>query len=132
MTARDGGRCQFPGCTHTRHLHAHHVVPWLRGGRTDIDNLILVCGFHHRLIHDHGYRIHRAAGRWRVLRPDGVPVPDAGAPLAGTVAGLTATVRRGGRAIRRNSLTPAWFGEALDPAPILDTLLPRRTTLAAA
>jgi HNH endonuclease len=44
---RDGKRCQFPGCTHTRHLHAHHVRHWLFGGRTDIDNLILVCSFHH-------------------------------------------------------------------------------------
>ncbi|TWF74430.1 HNH endonuclease [Pseudonocardia hierapolitana] len=45
-TVRDGEGCQFPGCTHTRHLHAHHVVPWWSGGRTDIDNLILVCSFH--------------------------------------------------------------------------------------
>lgn len=45
LTVRDGLGCQFPGRTHTRHLHAHHVQHWLRGGRTDVDNLILVCSF---------------------------------------------------------------------------------------
>jgi Domain of unknown function (DUF222) len=33
LTARDGQGCQFPGCTHTRHLHAHHLVGWWAGGR---------------------------------------------------------------------------------------------------
>ncbi|MBO0849557.1 MAG: HNH endonuclease [Pseudonocardia sp.] len=37
---RDQGCCRFPGCTHTRWLQAHHIRPWLRGGRTDIHNLV--------------------------------------------------------------------------------------------
>jgi hypothetical protein len=53
LTVRDGDGCRFPGCTHTRHLHAHHVRHWLYGGRTDVDNLILVCSFHHQLIVRH-------------------------------------------------------------------------------
>ncbi|HXV92864.1 MAG TPA: DUF222 domain-containing protein, partial [Pseudonocardia sp.] len=57
LTVRDEGRCRFPGCTRTRHLHAHHVRHWLRGGRTDLDNLVLLCTFHHGLVHDRGYRI---------------------------------------------------------------------------
>jgi hypothetical protein len=80
LTVRDGAGCQFPGCTHTRHLHAHHVRSWLYGGRTDIDNLILICSYHHMAIHDHGYRIRRLAGRWEFLRPDGTPVPATAAP----------------------------------------------------
>jgi hypothetical protein len=48
LTVRDGDGCQFPGCSHTRHLHAHHVQHWLHGGRTDVDNLIMICSFHHR------------------------------------------------------------------------------------
>jgi hypothetical protein len=53
LTVRDGAGCQFPGCTHTRHLHAHHVAHWLYGGRTDIDNLILICAYHHMVIVRH-------------------------------------------------------------------------------
>ncbi len=43
--------CQMPGCGRTRHLHAHHVVFWSAGGRTDPDNLILLCGSCHRSLH---------------------------------------------------------------------------------
>jgi hypothetical protein len=53
LTVRDEGGCQFPGCTHTRYLHAHHVLSWLYGGRTDIENLILICSHHHALIVRH-------------------------------------------------------------------------------
>jgi hypothetical protein len=45
--------CQYPGCSAARELEAHHVVPVERGGKTDLDNLILLCGRHHKLLHDH-------------------------------------------------------------------------------
>ena len=47
------GRCQYPGCTATRELEAHHVVAVERGGATELDNLILLCSRHHKLLHDH-------------------------------------------------------------------------------
>ena len=43
--------CVVPGCGATRGLHAHHVVHWEDGGRTDLDNLVLVCPYHHRAHH---------------------------------------------------------------------------------
>jgi hypothetical protein len=46
--------CVFPGCGARRFTQAHHIVWWDRGGRTDLDNLALVCGFHHKLVHEHG------------------------------------------------------------------------------
>jgi HNH endonuclease/Domain of unknown function (DUF222) len=49
--------CRAPGCTRTRGLHAHHLVHWADGGETDLDNLILLCGRHHRLLHEHHWRI---------------------------------------------------------------------------
>jgi hypothetical protein len=131
LTVRDGRRCQFPGCTHTRHLHAHHVRSWLRGGRTDLDNLVLVCSYHHRLVHDHGYRIHRHRDRWQFLRPDGAAVPATGAPLTGNTEGLIEMHTRARLRIDRDTLTPDWDGASLDPAPILDALLPRHVTAAA-
>lgn len=48
---RSGGACEFPGCTATRHLHAHHVVFHQHGGPTSLDNLVLLCGHHHREVH---------------------------------------------------------------------------------
>jgi hypothetical protein len=131
LTVRDGAGCQFPGCTHTRHLHAHHRVHWLYGGRTDIDNLILICFHHHQVIHDHGYRIRRLDGRWEFLRPDGTAIPAVAVPLTGNAEGLVEMHTRARLRIDRTTLTPHWYGERLDPEPILDALLPRRINTAA-
>jgi hypothetical protein len=51
--------CRFPGCGSRRFTQAHHIVWWERGGRTDLDNLLLVCSFHHRLVHEHGWAVRR-------------------------------------------------------------------------
>ncbi|MEV0895527.1 DUF222 domain-containing protein [Actinoplanes sp. NPDC049802] len=66
LNVRDAG-CTFPGCDRpARWCDAHHIVSWADGGPTDIANLALLCGHHHRLIHDD-------AG-WQIrLAPDGRP-----------------------------------------------------------
>lgn len=48
--------CRFPGCEAKRWLHAHHLIHWADGGGTDLENLVLLCGKHHRLIHEGGWR----------------------------------------------------------------------------
>ena len=51
LIERDG-TCAFPGCqTEPAQCHAHHVVEWANGGPTSLDNMVLLCGSHHRLIH---------------------------------------------------------------------------------
>ena len=51
LILRDGG-CAFPGCDRPhRWCHAHHIKSWADGGSTDLGNLTLLCGRHHRLIH---------------------------------------------------------------------------------
>jgi hypothetical protein len=64
--------CRYPGCHQTRHLKAHHVVPWILGGRTDLDNLILLCQWHHTVVHEGGVTITADAdGGWIFHKPDG-------------------------------------------------------------
>jgi hypothetical protein len=53
---RDQGTCRFPGCERRRWLHAHHLVHWADGGGTNLDNLVLLCHAHHRLLHEGGWR----------------------------------------------------------------------------
>ncbi|HEU4488422.1 MAG TPA: DUF222 domain-containing protein, partial [Actinomycetota bacterium] len=48
---RDHG-CTFPGCAAKAFLQAHHIWAWEEGGATDYDNLVLVCLFHHKLVHE--------------------------------------------------------------------------------
>ncbi|HEY7477999.1 MAG TPA: HNH endonuclease signature motif containing protein, partial [Actinomycetota bacterium] len=67
---RDRG-CVFPGCGTNRYTQVHHVRWWRHGGKTDLENLALVCSLHHRLVHEHGWRLTRSGGRARWFRPDG-------------------------------------------------------------
>ena len=56
MEDRDGG-CRFPGCGRTRWTQGHHIIHWAHHGPTNLDNLITLCGFHHRLVHRQGWQI---------------------------------------------------------------------------
>lgn len=74
LAARDE-HCILPGCPCTRRLHAHHVEPWADGGSTSLENLGLVCPFHHRLVHEGGYRVvYDGGGDFRFFRPDGTEI----------------------------------------------------------
>ena len=57
LEARDDHSCCFPGCERRRHLQAHHRTHWAHGGETSLDNLVLLCWQHHRLVHEGGYTI---------------------------------------------------------------------------
>ncbi len=71
--------CRHPACTSRFHLDVHHLVHWSDGGRTDPDNLLALCGRHHRAHH---------AGEFGITgnpeRTDGLSFTDArGRPLTG-------------------------------------------------
>jgi hypothetical protein len=63
LRARDGG-CMFPGCQRPPSwTEAHHIRHWTRDrGGTDIDDGILLCRHHHRLVHDQGWEFQRTIG----------------------------------------------------------------------
>ena len=81
LRLRDRG-CRFPGCTHTRHVDAHHVRHWADGGETKLSNLVELCGGHHRLLHEGGYDLRVTDdGALVFTRPDGERIPDVPRPL---------------------------------------------------
>jgi Domain of unknown function (DUF222) len=64
--------CRFPGCGARRFVIAHHIRWWADGGPTRLDNLMLICGFHHKLVHEHGWTVKREpGGEFTWFRPDG-------------------------------------------------------------
>jgi hypothetical protein len=72
----DGG-CAFPGCPRPpAWCIAHHIQHWADGGRTDLDNLVLLCDHHHRVVHHHGWDITMAADRRPDFRPPAWIDPD--------------------------------------------------------
>lgn len=71
LQRRDGG-CRFPGCTCTRFVDAHHIHHWADGGETNMENLVLLCRRHHRLVHEEGYGITTSSdGEFIFTLPDG-------------------------------------------------------------
>ncbi|MDX1435097.1 MAG: DUF222 domain-containing protein, partial [Gammaproteobacteria bacterium] len=58
LWSRDEG-CSFPGCAHRRYVAGHHVEHWADGGETSLENTMLLCSRHHRLVHEGGYVIRK-------------------------------------------------------------------------
>jgi hypothetical protein len=72
LLAKYGFRCAADGCDSRYRLQIHHKTPWVQGGRTDQDNLIVLCWFHHQVVvHERGFHIiiHKT-GRIRFAKPD--------------------------------------------------------------
>ena len=64
LVARDKD-CVFNGCHRQANwCDGHHVRWWTRGGETKLENLALLCGRHHRMVHEEGWTIERAGARW--------------------------------------------------------------------
>ena len=124
---RDGG-CRFPGCT-TQICDAHHVEHWADGGRTELDNLLLLCRFHHRALHEGGFRVEvNDHGQSRFYARAGWQIPDA-PPAPGTKGDPVKSLKSDHleRGIQIDAFTgiPAWQGERLDLGYAIDGL--RRT-----
>jgi hypothetical protein len=57
LVARDR-HCAFPACTRPPVMcHAHHIRHWADDGNTALDNLVLVCSHHHRVLHHTPWQI---------------------------------------------------------------------------
>jgi hypothetical protein len=129
LKRRDVG-CRFPGCTNTRFVDAHHIEHWADGGETRIDNLVLLCRHHHRLLHEGGFTvarthgaiapcrpagINRAGAELRFRDPHGVPVLSTGETrLRGNVRSLFESAAERGIEIDAQTTVPQWYGERPD------------------
>jgi len=61
LKARDKG-CRFPGCDRpATWTSGHHLVHWIKGGTTDLPNLVLLCYRHHWMVHE---------GQWQLVKTD--------------------------------------------------------------
>jgi len=89
LERRDQG-CRFPGCDRRHGLHAHHIEHWAHGGPTDRGNLVLVCRYHHRLLHEGGFslRRHPQDGTLHYHRPDGRLLTDLPPPATAPAAAV--------------------------------------------
>ena len=80
LRARDRG-CRWPGCgREVGWTNAHHIEFWARGGQTRLNNLILLCYFHHRLLHEGGWQVLKVGRELRFVPPERVVVRRARGP----------------------------------------------------
>jgi len=128
LQARDGG-CRFPGCDRSRFTEGHHVRHWADGGETKLANLVTLCGFHHRLVHEGGFGLSVTDDGVLVFtRPDGARIPESGTrcfrgnnlrdsadhpPIARAADDLE-SLRAAGIAIDVRTSRSRWLGERMD------------------
>jgi hypothetical protein len=82
LEMRDRG-CRFPGCDRpAAECEAHHVQHWARGGLSTVDNVLLLCPYHHVLAHEGGWSVVRDpySGEVRARRPDGIRLDEVSPP----------------------------------------------------
>jgi hypothetical protein len=123
LNARDRG-CRFPGCSNQRYVDAHHIRHWADGGETSARNLVTLCRFHHRQVHE-GRVVVQALddGALRFARPDGevFESPAPGAPSHWRQ--LAATHGERGIHIEHDTAVTLWRGEQMDYGLAIETLL---------
>jgi hypothetical protein len=126
LASRDKG-CVFPGCSHKRYVDGHHIQHWAEGGATKLSNLVTLCRFHHRAVHEGGLRIDRCDdGAWRFTDRKGASLfacaPGYTRPLADWTR-LPAEHAERGIAIDAGTAATGWRGERMDYGVAMDALL---------
>jgi hypothetical protein len=70
--ARRDRHCRFPSCVNATFTNVHHVTLWSAGGSTDLDNLAMLCEYHHHLVHSSGWSVSGNANEeLRFVGPNG-------------------------------------------------------------
>jgi hypothetical protein len=125
LNARDRG-CRFPGCPNTRYVDAHHIRHWAHGGETKPSNLVSLCRFHHRQVHEGRVVIDVLDdGALRFRKPTGESfdsvAPEHTLPLS-SWRNIVADNERRGLSIDERTAATRWMGESMDYQTAIDCL----------
>ena len=132
LDIRDGG-CRFPGCGCTRYVDAHHIEHWADGGETCLNNLITLCRFHHRQLHQGEFTITPDgyefifSDRWetRILPTFRPQFPDQKGVSAGRPSAEILQIEKFRPEISAETCKTKWAGENLDMDLAIQALLTR-------
>ena len=94
-----------------------------------MENLVQLCSYHHRLVHEGGFRVECARGSVRFRRPDGTAIAGVGGGKAASGAGLAEQHRACGVAVDRDTCRPRSAGDRLDYDLAVDVLVHRAARL---
>jgi len=136
LRSRDRG-CRFPGCNNKHYVDGHHIRHWADGGETRLSNLVTLCRFHHRFVHEGGVALRlQADGALQFVMKDGrtldspMPVrpgaehgPLAQDILQGDWTHMFATHTTMDIAITPTTAVTLWTGESMDYCTATEALL---------
>ncbi|MEX2151005.1 MAG: DUF222 domain-containing protein [Steroidobacteraceae bacterium] len=124
LNSRDKG-CRFPGCSFKRYVDGHHVRHWAHGGETKLSNLVTLCRFHHRQVHEGKVEVRILDdGAFRFTRPNGMTF-DSPAPGPADWNSIVDENEAGDIRIKPTTGVTRWTGEALDLGLAVDLLMQR-------
>ncbi len=117
--------CRFPGCTNRLYVEGHHIVHWANGGETSLNNILNVCSFHHRFVHEYGYRVELDdAQRPRFFDRRGREVLDVPEPTRRDRVGFAVIVECNAELeIDAETNTCLWGGERVHYGDVIDALV---------
>ncbi len=99
--------CRFPSCTNATFTNPHHVKPWKPDGPTDLENLCLLCEYHHHVVHSRGWTVSGSANEeLTFVGPTGRVMTSRPSPLwaRGAADGLSGGQRTGSSQTRTGSV----------------------------
>jgi hypothetical protein len=123
---RDRG-CRFPGCGRRAFTQIHHVRHRAHGGSNDLANLIQLCWFHHRLVHEGGWSVRLDSdGEVMAIRPNGNVLARPRPPPPTDAFAVERGNRARGVHIGPKTVVPRWYGDRLNLPDVVDALLTAR------
>ena len=113
IRARDKG-CRFPGCGERVFVDIHHIHHWAKGGTHEATNLIALCWFHHRLVHEGGWTVRFLENDEVIaITPQGNVISSVVEPPARAWSSIEERNRAVGLAIDDKTIFPRWSGDPL-------------------
>jgi hypothetical protein len=123
---RDRG-CRFPGCGRRAFTQVHHIRHRARGGDNAMTNLVELCWFHHRLVHEGGWSVRfDSDGEVLAIRPNGNVLPRPRPPSPSVGVSVERDNTRLGVVIAPDTIVPRWYGDPLNLPDVVDALLTAR------
>jgi hypothetical protein len=125
LQARDR-QCRFPGCTHRHFIDGHHIRHWAEGGETGLDNLVLLCRHHHRLVHEGGFGCEKdSTGKIIFTDPAGMKIDTSGSTRRRYRGNVLPHLRERleDRHIHAQTVVSKWTGETMDRDLAVGTLV---------
>ena len=111
--------CRHPGCCSNHYLDAHHIKHWANGGETRLDNLVMLCRYHHRQLHQGAFSIENKQSELQFKTKTGKVIKQSFFPQF-PEHNPECRLKKQWPAIDRQTAVSHWQGEKMDYGMAID------------